>query len=248
MKRILESEAMESWEEAVELDRMTQKYIYILNEAMARSALKMGIAKGLVLEVGVGTARIAIKLVKYNPKFSVIGIDLSPNMLKIAEKNIKEAKIETGKITLIKADAKKLPFKTASFDLVISHNMLHHLPNPIPMLKEVNRVVKPQGAILIRDVVRPPSKFFAKIYAYLFGLKYTKKMRQMYYDSMLAAFSLEEIKEILKQSGFKDAKITSHFLTHYGIEKKSPLSQKLHFVHQRLDLLRELSLSFYTTK
>ena len=65
MKRILETESMETSEEAVELDKMTKKYIYILNEAMARSALRMGIAKGLVLEVGIGTAGIAAKLIKY---------------------------------------------------------------------------------------------------------------------------------------------------------------------------------------
>ena len=245
MKRILETESMETFEEAVELDKMTQKYIYILDEAMARSALRMGIAKGLVLEVGIGTAGIAAKLIKYNPHFSVIGLDLSPNMLKIAKKNTKEAKIKADKITLMKADAKRLPFKTESFDLVISHNMLHHLPDPVPMLEEIKRVAKQKGAILIRDVVRPSNKFLAKIYTCLFGLKYTKKMHQMYYDSMLAAFSVKEVKDILEKIGVNDANITTHFLTHFGIEKKSPLGETVEFEPQRLDLFREISLCFY---
>ncbi len=245
MKRILETEAMDNLQETLELDKMSQKYIYILNEAMARSALKMGVAKGRVLEIGVGPARIAAKLIGYNPQFSVIGIDLSTNMLNIAKKNIKDANIEENKITLIKANAKKLPFKEASFDLVISQNMLHHLPEPISMLSEIKRVVKNTGAVLIRDVVRPPNKLTAKLNSYILGLNYTKAMRIMYYDSMLSAFSIEEIKTLLNQAGINNVKITRHFLTHFGIKQKSVLNEEIKPRIKRLDLLREMMLCFY---
>lgn len=248
MKRVLESEAMDSWEEALELDRMTQKYIYVLNEAMARSAMKLGVSEGQVLEIGIGPARIATKLVTYNPKFSIIGIDLSKNMLKLAGENLKGAGIESHKVRRIRADAKILPFKTGSFDLVISHNMLHHLPDPSPMLKEVERVVKPEGGILIRDIVRPYNRLLAWLYSHLFGLNYTKNMRRLYYESMLAAFTMKEIKTLYDSTGIVGTKIRSHFLTHYGIEKKSAEGGAIDFEVQRSDPFRELSLSFYMTK
>ena len=248
MKRILETEAMDNLQETQELDKMSQKYIYILNEAMARSALKMGVAKGKVLEIGIGPARIATRLVTYNPQFSVIGIDLSTNMLNIAKNNIKDANIDETKIILIKSDAKKLPFKNESFDLVISQNMLHHLPDPVLMLSEINRVVKNTGAILIRDVIRPPNKLIAKIYSYILGLNYTNTMRIMYYESMLAAFSINEIKSLLNQAGLNNIKITRHFLTHFGIEKASTLNQNVNFISMKLDLLRELMLISYISR
>ncbi len=248
MQRIPETESMDIQEEAKELDKMCQKYIYILDEAMARSVVKMGPAEGTILEIGVGPARIASKIIHYNPKLTVIGIDLSDSMLEIASNNLPKFDVPEGKINLVKADGKVLPFRDDSFDLVMSHNMLHHIPDPVPMFKEVKRVVKPEGGILIRDLIRPPNKLIAKIYSRMFGMGYTKKMLKLYYDSMLAAFSREEINSMLKQAGISDVTIKSHFLTHYSIEKlpyKKQTSKNTKF--NRLDPFRELSLLFYVS-
>ncbi len=246
MKRIPEPESMDTMEEAIELDKMCQKYIYILDEAMARSVTRMGIRTGKVLEIGIGPARIASKIVSYNPGLTVFGIDLSESMLKIAKENIKKFNIEKGKINLIRADGKRLPFRDNTFDLVLSHNMLHHIPDPVPLLKEVKRVVRQDGGILIRDLIRPPNKFIARLYSYMFGLGYTKKMRKLYYESMLAAFSRDEIKKMLKDAGL-DVNIKSHFLTHYSLERLPVKRETSKTQFNRLDPFRELSLSFYVS-
>ncbi len=246
MERIPEPESMDTMEEAVELDKMCQKYIYILDEAMARSVTRMGIKIGNVLEIGIGPARIASKIVNYNPGLTVFGIDLSESMLTIAKNNIKQFNIGKGKINLIRADGKRLPFKDNTFDLVLSHNMLHHIPDPVPLLKEVKRVVRPEGGILIRDLIRPPNKFIAKLYSYIFGVGYTEKMRRLYYESMLAAFSKDEIKKMLKDAGL-DVVIRSHFLTHYSLERLPRKREASKTKFNRLDPFRELSLSFYVS-
>lgn len=246
--RTLEEEAVDNLEEAQELDRMSLKYIYILNEAMARSVLNLGLCKGRILEIGIGPARIATRIAKYNPQLTITGIDLSSTMLNIAKKNIEETGIGKDKILLVKADAKQLPFEAESFDAVISQNMLHHLPDPATMFREIKRVIKPEGAILIRDVVRPPNEFLAKLYATLFGFNYTKRMRKMYYDSMLAAFSVGEIRKIVKDCGFSDTNIKRHFLTHYGIEREFKNKGKVGYTPDRMDLLREIMLRLYIKK
>ena len=52
-------------------------------------------------------------------------------------------------------DAKALRFGAARFDLVMCNSTAHHIPEPIQLFKEIARVVRPDGAILVRDLFRP---------------------------------------------------------------------------------------------
>jgi len=44
------------------------------------------------------------------------------------------------------------------FEMVVSNSLVHHLPEPLPFFLEVSRVLKTNGAILIRDLIRPPHR------------------------------------------------------------------------------------------
>ena len=151
LERILEPEVMDTWEDAVEYDAMDHGEV---NNAFAQRALELGSPSGLVLDVGTGTARIPILLAAQNPNLRIIGIDLSANMLKLGESNVSDAGL-SGSILLRLLDAKQLPYLDNQFDMVISNSLIHHLPDPMPFLKEVNRIIKPNAGILIRDLIRP---------------------------------------------------------------------------------------------
>ncbi|WP_062197798.1 class I SAM-dependent methyltransferase [Massilibacterium senegalense] len=99
-----------------------------------------------VLDVGCGTGRFLIRGI--NEARSVTGIDLSPGMIEFAEKIVQESNVAT-KATFLAGDACALPFPNQSFDVVIATCLLFLLPNPEDGLKEMMRVVKPNGKLAI---------------------------------------------------------------------------------------------------
>ena len=216
LKRILEPEVMDTWEDAVEYDAMDHTEV---NTAFAMRALELGPPSGLVLDGGTGTARIPILMVKENPNLHIIGIDLSSNMLKLGETNIIDADV-AGNISLHLVDAKQPPFPDNHFDMVITNTVIHHIPDPMPFLKEVNRVVKTNAAILIRDLIRPEHQKAVDMLVKKYAADCTDHQRKLFQDSLMAAFTLEEVEAMLAESGIRGAQVVQSSDRHWSIERK----------------------------
>jgi SAM-dependent methyltransferase len=101
-----------------------------------------------VLEVGSGTGNF-LALFK-DVAGALVGVDLTIGMLR-------QAQAEQSPMRGVQADGNKLPFASRSFDLVCCAQMLHHVWEPVPLLKEMRRVVKPEGHVLVVDQVAPES-------------------------------------------------------------------------------------------
>ena len=80
----------------------------------------------------------------------VVGVDLTDAMLAIGKERIKQRGISN--VSLRAADAQNLPFENASFDVVVCRLALHHLQQPIAVLREMARVCRAQGTVLIEDI------------------------------------------------------------------------------------------------
>lgn len=154
MQRVTEPEVMDSPQEAVEYDAMD---FLEVNTAFAERALELGSPVGLILDAGTGTARIPILMCQRRPQWQVIGIDLAQSMLDVGRKNVEDSGLQQ-QIKLELVDAKQMPYPDAHFDMVVSNSIIHHLPNPLPFLQELKRVLKPNAAILLRDLIRPDSE------------------------------------------------------------------------------------------
>lgn len=124
-----------------------------LRERLAELArLKLG---ETVLDVGCGTGTLAIAAKKHVGQSGiVVGIDASPEMIERARQKATRAaadiRFETG---IVEA----LPFPNASFDVVFSTLMLHHLPRPAreQCAREIQRVLKPGGRLVAVDFATP---------------------------------------------------------------------------------------------
>jgi len=215
----MEPEVVETLEEVYAYDRLSLKYLMILHNGFIETVINASPEKGRFLEIGCGSGRIAIGIAKYTQQIRLVGIDLSDSMLVVAKDNATKEGVNH-RVHFKSADAKELPFEDNTFDSVFCHNMLHHLHDPAPVLREMARVVKKDGALLIRDLVRK-SRFMAKLHVGIFGLTYNKLMKKEYYDSIVAAFSKKEFENFKELLGMEGLNRTSQFITHQGIEKPS---------------------------
>ncbi|MGA9380146.1 MAG: class I SAM-dependent methyltransferase [Phormidium sp.] len=215
MQRVLEPEVMDSWEEAVAFDAMDFTEI---NAAFAQRAIALAPTRAKVLDAGTGTARIPLLLCQQRPQWQITGIDLAENMLKIGAEHIKKAGLQP-QIILDLVDAKQLPYPNEYFDLVISNSLVHHLPDPLPFLQEIKRVLKPKGAILIRDLIRPANPETLDTLVESIGTEYDSHQKQLFADSLHAAFTLNEVNQLIFQAGLQDVNIYQSSDRHWTAER-----------------------------
>jgi len=121
----------------------------ILDLAMRNEALDpyrhkiIGSARGLVLEVGVGSG---INLPLYGRAVdSVYGLDPTPELLDLARQRAREAAVP---ICLVRASAEEIPFATWVFDTAIMTWTLCSIPKPTIALAEIRRVLKSDGQLV----------------------------------------------------------------------------------------------------
>lgn len=109
-------------------------------------------ATGDVLEVAVGTG---LNLPFYPADARVVGLDLSPAMLEIAERRAKDAGRD---VELREADAHALPFPDATFDSVVCTLSLCNIPDLDRAVAEMSRVMRPDARLVLVDHVRSENK------------------------------------------------------------------------------------------
>jgi ubiquinone/menaquinone biosynthesis C-methylase UbiE len=100
-----------------------------------------------VLDVGCGTGAVTRVLAEWPHVREVVGVDPSPVLLKKA----RELAAGHATITFEQADGRELPFEAGSFDLVLFHTTLCHVPNPQVALAQASRVLRPGGWLAVFD-------------------------------------------------------------------------------------------------
>ena len=120
-----------------------------LRFASWRRRLTGRIAGPTALEVGVGTGK---NLAYYPEDVRITAIDLSPRMLARARKKANKLNI---KVDLQEMDVQYLKFPDHSFDTVFATFVFCSVPDPVMGLRELRRVCKPEGRLLLLEHMRP---------------------------------------------------------------------------------------------
>jgi ubiquinone/menaquinone biosynthesis C-methylase UbiE len=102
-----------------------------------------------ILDVGCGPASITVDFAALVPQGKVIGGDSVTEVLNQARELAKSRGLNN--ITFQTVDGNNLPFEDGTFDIAFCHQVLQHVKDPIGVLKEMTRVVKPGGIIAARD-------------------------------------------------------------------------------------------------
>ncbi|TDA69660.1 MAG: bifunctional demethylmenaquinone methyltransferase/2-methoxy-6-polyprenyl-1,4-benzoquinol methylase UbiE [Clostridia bacterium] len=125
-------------------------------------------AADTVLDVCCGTAMLSLEVAKrLGPQGKVIGIDFSPEMLAVGERNLRANPLGS-RVELVPGDALELPFPDDSFDSAVSAFALRNLTDVVAAMAEMRRVVRPGGRIVILELAKPSATVFQRIYYFYF--------------------------------------------------------------------------------
>ena len=114
-----------------------------LRKLLGSAALDRGFERSL--EVGAGTGYFSLNLLRAGIVRDATCTDISPGMVRTLATNAERLGLT---VKSLRADAESLPFAAESFDLVLGHAVLHHLPDLERAFSEFHRVLKPGGRIV----------------------------------------------------------------------------------------------------
>ncbi len=171
------------------------------------SFLKAGITKGNVLEIGPGPGYVGLEWLKESENAKLTGLEISENMIKIANQNAKEYGLQS-KVDYVQGNCLQMPFDENSFDGVLSNGSLHEWEDPLKVFNEINRVLKPNGIFCITDMRRDVSGILK--WMIYFSTK-PKKIRPGFLSSLNASYTIEELRELLKQSRVNEYMVHKEF-------------------------------------
>ncbi|UQA61534.1 class I SAM-dependent methyltransferase [Polyangium aurulentum] len=218
LPRVLEPEVMDSDEEARDYDAMDHGAV---NARFCEDLLALGPDLRRTLDVGTGTAQIPIELCKRAPEARVLAIDLAESMLRIGARNVERAAL-SGAITLALVDAKDLGGGTRPFSAVVSNSIIHHIPSPIHVLREMVRVLAPGGVLFVRDLLRPADDDAVSALVETYASDQSPRQRALFDASLRAALTLEEVRVLCDELGIAREAVQQTSDRHFTIAWRHP--------------------------
>lgn len=215
LPRIPEPEVMEGEDEVeAHASAAALRHLESLDEAFVDKAVGLGVQTGIVLDVATGPAQIPIKLALRNPAWIIHGIDLSDAMLRRAALDAASWGVDM-RILLNRGDAHEIPYESGLFDMVLCNSVLHQSRDPVGLIREMDRVCKPSGALLLRDLKRP-GRFFIGRHLRRHGRHFDGKMRRLFEASVRSAYTLGELKKLVKDAEVSGAEVVAMGPAHLG--------------------------------
>lgn len=137
-----------------------------------------------ILDVGCGTGIILNQF--KNKGIELYGLDISEKMIEEARKNLGE------EVQLKLGDSESMPWEDDSFELILCNASFHHYPNPKCALREMNRLLKPDGTLIIGD---PTAPFIIRQLTNIW-IKHSD-------GGDFRIYNKKEIENLLEETGFK---------------------------------------------
>jgi len=157
-----------------------------------------------ILDAGFGTGRFCFALARDLPESEVHGLDISQNL--VGDANRAARHLELNNARFHQGDILNMPFPDDTFDVVFNEGVIEHLPNYEKAFREMVRVAKPGGKI----IVGVPNLFcfphtIRKFLIRLFGMKFEYDIEK--------SFVPEELRRMFKRNGIRHVENTGYYAT-----------------------------------
>jgi len=199
------------------IDSRALEYPSKIEDDFVQHALRLGLEGGMILDVGTRVGLIPLKILWQNENFYAIGMDSSSALIDRARETATAWGLGDRAFFQV-GDARKMRLKTAYFDLVVSDSTLHAFDDPLSVLREINRVLKPKGGLLLRDLQRPPRlKMKQRIQDH--STHYGTRLRNHIETALRAAFTRDEIEGLVSASGLDRVEFVQTDDQHFMIQR-----------------------------
>ncbi len=167
-------------------------------------ALASDFESGRIVDLGCGPADIAIRLCRALPGVEVVAVDGSRAMIAQARAAV-QAQALGERIHLVEARVPRALPAGMRFDAVLSNSLLHHLPEPSVLWREIGLLAAPGAHVLVADLFRPDSEERAREIVERYSGDEPEVLRRDFYCSLLAAFTPDEVREQLAAAGLGES-------------------------------------------
>jgi ubiquinone/menaquinone biosynthesis C-methylase UbiE len=178
------------------------------------------------LEIGAGTGYFTLNLLRAGVIEEATCSDISPGMLSTLQLNAQRLGLE---VKAVRVDAERLPFRDESFDLVLGHAVLHHIPDLERAFAEFERVLAPAGTVLfagepsrhgdrLAGVPKRVAGSAAPLWRRAIGARPASPIAGRQADAALErfvdvhAFAPDELSHAAMAAGLKDVRVTGEEL------------------------------------
>ena len=198
MDRIRESELMEeeiqvrAYAEA-DFEDAHSRFIALFQDMFGHKGIN-----GYVLDLGCGHGDISVRFARAYPKCIVHGVDGSTAMIRYGNKILRDACDISNRVELIHGRLPEAVLPRKKYDIIMSNSLLHHLSNPQVLYQVIQRYATSGAPLFIMDLKRPKTIDEARVLVETYAANEPEVLKRDFYNSLLAAFEVEEIRKQLK--------------------------------------------------
>jgi ubiquinone/menaquinone biosynthesis C-methylase UbiE len=155
---------------------------------------------GTAVDIGCGPGDVVIRLARAVPGVRITAIDGSAPMITRARYAVRTAGLDA-RITLMQGYIPGVALEDRGYDVVLSKDLLHHLPDPAVLWNEIRRLGRSGAAVYVMDLVRPPAPSDARRIVEDVAASEDPILQEDFFRSLCAAFTPPEVRQQLLEAG-----------------------------------------------
>jgi ubiquinone/menaquinone biosynthesis C-methylase UbiE len=201
MERIVEPELMDDAAQAMayakaDFEEPNARFVALFSGFVGR--LPAGAA---VLDLGCGPGDITLRIAAAHPALEVHGLDGSAAMLEFARAALAADDAMRTRVRFLQGLVPGAALPRTTYEAIVSNSLLHHLHDPAGLWNMIRRCAAPGAAVVVMDLMRPPSEAAARALVKEYAAGEPEVLRRDFYHSLRAAFEPHEVRLQLDAAG-----------------------------------------------